>query len=38
LDGLLEDFSEEDKLGLIGLIKVFGKGIAKTKLSEGEYK
>jgi MarR family 2-MHQ and catechol resistance regulon transcriptional repressor len=36
LDRLLEDFSEEEKLVLIGLIKVFGKGIAKTKLSEGE--
>lgn len=29
LDGLLEAFSEEDKLALIELIKVFGKGIAK---------
>jgi MarR family 2-MHQ and catechol resistance regulon transcriptional repressor len=38
LDGLLEDFSEEDKLALIELIKIFGKGIVKNKLSEGELK
>jgi len=33
LNGLLEGFSEEDKLALIELIKKFGKGIAITKLS-----
>jgi MarR family 2-MHQ and catechol resistance regulon transcriptional repressor len=36
LNGLLEGFSDDEKLALIELIKIFGKGIAKTKISEGE--
>ncbi|MGB6178650.1 MarR family winged helix-turn-helix transcriptional regulator [Carnobacterium sp.] len=36
LDELLSDFDEADKLALIELIKTFGKGIAKTVLTEEE--
>lgn len=36
LDGLLEDFSEEDKLEFIELIKYFGKGIVKKNSEEGK--